>query len=138
MGLGALELWAPATVEQNAVGLAQRIYGQTLTSLRSTVTLPMSRTLSLAENRPLRLRGLIGWAHEFADITATTQAAFVQAPASPFSATTASIARDSLLLGLSADIGLADGVALFAAWQAALGGPSSVQTGPYRPALRAF
>ena len=66
---------------------------------------------------------------EFADITATTRAAFVQAPASPFSATTASIARDSLLLGLSADIGLADGVALFAAWQAALGGPSSIQTG---------
>ena len=128
LGFSALGLWAPTTVEQNAVGLAQQIYGQTLTSLRSAVTLPVSRTLSLAGDRLIRVRGLLGWAHEFADVNATTQATFVQAPTAPFSATSASIARDSLLLGLSGDLGLADGVVLSAGWQAALGGRSSVQT----------
>jgi uncharacterized protein with beta-barrel porin domain len=126
--LGVLALSAPATVEQNPNGLAQQIYGQALTSLRSAVTLPLSRRVSLAGDRPLMLRGLLGWTHEFADITATTQAAFVQAPAAPFTATTAPIGRDSLLFGLSADLGLADGVVLFAGWQAALGASSSVQT----------
>ena len=128
VAFGALALSTPATTEQNFDGLGQQINGQALTSLRSAVTLPVSRTLRFPEDRALLLRGLLGWAHEFADVSATTQAAFVQAPAAPFSATTAAIARDALLLGLSADLGLADGVALFAGWQATLGGPSSAQT----------
>ena len=128
VGVGALGLSAPATTEQNAVGIAQQINGQSLTSLRSAVTLPISRGLRVADDRPLMLRGLLGWTHEFADVTATTQAAFVQAPGVPFTAITAPIARDALLLGLSADFGLADGVALFAGWQASLGGSSTVQT----------
>lgn len=128
VALGVLALSAPATVEQNPDGLAQQIDGQALTSLRSAVTLPVSRSVTLANDRPLTLSGLLGWTHEFADVTATTQAAFVQASAAPFAATTAPIARDSLLFGLSADLGLADGVALFAGWQAALGASSSVQT----------
>ncbi len=128
VGFGALGLSAPGTTEQNAVGVAQQINGQSLTSLRSAVTLPVSRTLNLADDRPLRLRGLLGWTHEFADITAATQAAFVAAPGASFTATTAPIARDSVLFGLSADLGLADGVALFAGWQAAFGGSSTVQT----------
>lgn len=128
LSVGVLGLSAPSSVEQDPNGLAQRIYGQSLTSVRGGVAVPVGRTFSLAADRPLWLRGLVGWTHEFADIAATTQAAFVQAPAAPFTATTASISRDSLLLGLSAELGLADGMAIFAGWQAALGGPSSVQS----------
>jgi outer membrane autotransporter protein len=128
VAFAALGLSAPATSEQNAVGIGQRIYGQSLTSLRSAVTLPVSHSLSVAGDRPLTLRGLLGWTHEFADVTAATQAAFVAAPGAAFTATTAPIARDSLLFGLAADFGIANGVALFAGWQAALGGTSTVQT----------
>ena len=128
VALGVLALSAPATVEQNANGLAQQIDGQALTSLRSAVTLPISRTLNLADDRRLTLRGLLGWTHELADVAATTQAAFAAAPGAPFTATTAPIARDSALLGLSADLTFADGMTLFAGWQGALGASSSVQT----------
>lgn len=128
IALAALTLSSPATVEQNTNGLAQQIDGQSLTSLRSALTLPMSRTLALDDDRSLTLRGLLGWTHEFADIAATTQAAFVNAPGVPFTTTTAPIARDSILLGLSADFALDDGVTLFAGWQGALGASSSVQT----------
>ena len=128
VALAALALSAPATVEQNGNGLAQQINGQSLTSLRSALTLPVSRTLALADDRALTLRGLLGWTHEFADIAATTQAAFVAAPGAPFTATTAPIARDSIVLGLSVDFALDDGVTLFAGWQGALAASSSVQS----------
>ncbi len=128
VALGLLGVSAPATVEQNAAGLAQQIDGQALTSLRSAITVPVSRTLTLADDRRLTLRGLLGWTHELADVAATTQAAFVAAPGAPFTSTTAPIARDQALLGLSVDLALADGMALFAGWQGALGASSSVQS----------
>lgn len=134
IGLAALALWAPATVEQNANGLAQQIDGQSLTSLRSAITLPVGRSFALAEDRSLTLRSLLGWTHEFADVTATTQAAFAAAPGAPFSATTAPIARDSILLGLSVDVAVGNGVALFAGWQGALAASSTVQS--FRAGLR--
>lgn len=119
---------SPGTTEQNVNGLAQRVDGQSLTSVRGTLTLPVNRTLVLADQRALALRGLLGWAHEFADVSATTQAAFAAAPAVSFATTSAPISRDSILVGLSADYALANGVAFFAGWQAAIGSSSTAQT----------
>ena len=50
------------------------------------------------------------------------------APGAPFTATTATIARDSIVLRLSVDFALDDGVTLFAGWQGALAASSSVQS----------
>jgi outer membrane autotransporter protein len=96
--------------------------------VRGTLTLPVNRTLVLADQRSLALRGLLGWAHEFADVSATTQAAFAAAPGVPFATTSAPVSRDSVLVGLSADFALDDGVAFFAGWQAAIGSSSAAQT----------
>lgn len=128
VGLAVAGFSSPGTVEQNVNGLAQQIDGQSLTSVRGTLTLPVNRTFMLADQRSLELRGLLGWAHEFADVSATTQAAFAAAPGVPFSTTSASISRDSILVGLSADFVLEDGVAFFAGWQAAIGSSSTAQT----------
>lgn len=128
VGFAAAGFSSPRTVEQNSNGLAQEIDGQSLTSLRGTLTLPVNRTLMLADQRSLALRGLLGWAHEFADVSATTQAAFAAAPAVPFASTSAPISPDSVLVGLSADFALEDGVAFFAGWQAAIGSSSTAQT----------
>jgi uncharacterized protein with beta-barrel porin domain len=46
----------------------------------------------------------------------------------PFATTSAPISRDSVLVGLSADFALDDGVAFFAGWQAAIGSSSTAQT----------
>ena len=128
LALAALALSSPATVEQNPNGLAQRVNGQSLTSVRGALTLPVSRTLALADQRSLTVRGLVGWAHEFADVSATTQAAFAAAPGVPFATTTAAIARDSALLGLSADFAFDEGVTFFAGWQGSIGSSSTAQT----------
>jgi len=128
VALAALSLSSPSTVEQNPNGLAQQVNGQSLTSVRGAVTLPVSRTLALADQRSLTVRGLVGWAHEFADVSATTQAAFAAAPGVGFTTTTAPIARDSALLGLSADFAVDDGVAFFAGWQGSIGSSSTAQT----------
>lgn len=127
-GFAAAGFSSPATVEQNINGLAQQIDGQSLTSMRGTLTLPVSRTLAMADQRSLALRGLLGWAHEFADVSATTQAAFAAAPGVPFATVSAPISRDSVLIGLAADFALEDGVAFFAGWQAAIGSSSTAQT----------
>jgi uncharacterized protein with beta-barrel porin domain len=134
LALAALGLSSPATVEQNPNGLAQQVNGQSLTSVRGAVTLPVSRTLALADQRALTVRGLVGWAHEFADVSATTQTAFAAAPGVPFVTTTAAIARDSALLGLSADFAFDDGVTFFAGWQGSIGSSSTAQT--FRAGLR--
>ena len=128
LALAALSLSSPPTVEQNPNGLAQQVNGQSLTSVRGAVTLPVSRTLALADQRSLTVRGLVGWAHEFADVSTTTQAAFAAAPGVGFTATTAPIARDSALVGLSADFAVDDGVAFFAGWQGSIGSSSTAQT----------
>ena len=128
VGLAVAGFSSPGTVDQNPDGLAQQIDGPSLTSVRGTLTLPVSRTLALADQRSLALRGLLGWAHEFADVSATTQAAFAAAPGVPFSTTSAPISRNSVLVGLSADFALEDGVAFFAGWQAAIGSSSTAQT----------
>ena len=128
VGLAAAGFSSPGTVDQNSNGLAQQIDGQSLTSVRGTLTLPVNRTLMLADQRSLALRGLLGWAHEFADVSATTQAAFAAAPGVPFATTSAAISRDSVLVGLSADFALEDGVTFFAGWQAAIGSSSTAQT----------
>jgi outer membrane autotransporter protein len=127
IGFSALGLWTPASLEREPNGLAQRIEGQSLTSLQGSLALPVARTFTLPEERPLRMRGVVGWLHEFADVTATTVAAFAQAPAAPFAATTAPIDRDALLLGLSADLAVGEGTTLFAGWQATLGSTTTVQ-----------
>lgn len=134
LALAALGLSSPATIEQNPNGLAQQVNGQSLTSVRGAVTLPVSRTLALADQRSLTMRGLVGWAHEFADVSATTQAAFAAAPGLSFATTTAAIARDSALLGLSADFAFDDGVTFFAGWQGSIGSSSTAQT--FRAGLR--
>ncbi|MCC8430822.1 autotransporter outer membrane beta-barrel domain-containing protein [Reyranella aquatilis] len=134
LALAVLGLSSPATVEQNPNGLAQQVNGQSLTSVRGAVTLPVSRTLALADQRALTVRGLLGCAHEFADVSATTQAAFAAAPGVAFATTTAPIARDSALVGLSADFAVDDGVAFFAGWQGSIGSSSTSQT--FRAGLR--
>ena len=128
VGLAVAGFSSPGTVDQNPDSLTQQVDGQSLTSVRGTLTLPVSRTLALADQRSLALRGLLGWAHEFADVSATTQAAFAAAPGVPFSTTSAPISRNSVLVGLSADFALEDGVAFFAGWQAAIGSSSTAQT----------
>ncbi len=128
VGLAVAGFSSPTTVEQNTSGLAQQIAGQSLTSVRSALTVPVSRTLTMSDQRSLGLRGLLGWAHEFADVSATTQAAFAAAPGVPFSTTTAPLSRDSILVGLSADYAFGDGMAFFAGWQASVGSSSTAQT----------
>jgi autotransporter-associated beta strand protein len=122
-GLAVVSLSAPALSEQ-AAPLAQQIAGQALTSVRSLLSLPVGRRFDLGEQM-VGLRGTLGWAHEFADTAATTNAAFAFAPNVTFAVTAAAIDRDQLVLGVAADVALRQGVALTAGYQAQLGDRAS-------------
>jgi subtilase-type serine protease len=117
--LGVMSLTASPVSEQ-AASLAQQIDGQSLTSVRSLLSAPFARRFDLGEHT-LGLRGSLGWAHEFADTVATTNAAFAFAPNAPFAVTTAALDRDQLVLGFAADVALSQGVTLTAGYQGLLG-----------------
>jgi autotransporter-associated beta strand protein len=117
--LGVVSLWSPATTEQTAA-LAQQVAGQSATSVRSLIAAPFGRRFEIGA-QSLGLRGALGWAHEFADTAVTTSAAFAFAPNAPFAVTTAPIDRDQLLLGLSADLALHQGITVTVGYQGLLG-----------------
>jgi autotransporter-associated beta strand protein len=121
--LGVVSLSSSAATEQ-AAALAQQVAEQSLTSVRSLLAAPFGHRFDWGEHS-VGLRGSLGWAHEFADTAVTTNAAFGFAPNAPFSVTTASIDRDQLALGLSADFTLRQGVAITAGYEALLGARSS-------------
>jgi uncharacterized protein with beta-barrel porin domain len=117
--LGVVSLWSPATTEQTAA-LAQQVAGQSATSVRSLLAVPFGRRFEIGA-RSLGLRGALGWAHEFGDTAVTTSVAFAFATNAPFAVTTAPIDRDQLLLGLSADLALQQGIAVTVGYQGLLG-----------------
>jgi subtilase-type serine protease len=128
VGISALALRGSGTTEYGS-GPTQQIYGQSLTSVQSLLAAPFGTRIKLSDERSMVARGLIGWTHEFSDVTASSTGAFTIANGSPFSATTAPLSRDALLLGLSGDVGLSRGVSMFASVQASISGQSNSQNG---------
>jgi autotransporter-associated beta strand protein len=128
IGLSALALGAPATTEQAGAAPSLSIYGQSLTSVQSLISAPFSTRIMVDRGKSMTLGGLLGWSHEFADVAASTTAAFASLGGSAFSSTTAPIARDALVLGLSADLGIGRGMALYVGYQASLSSPETTQT----------
>jgi autotransporter-associated beta strand protein len=127
VALGVASISSSATTEQTST-LSQRIASSSLTSVRSLLSVPFGRRFDLAGESSLGLRGSVGWAHEYADTTVTTTGAFTFAPGVPFAVTTAAIDRDQLVVGLSGDVSLRQGISLTAGYQGAFGDRSNTQS----------
>jgi len=127
VGTSVLALGSRGTTEWGS-GPTQQINGQSLTSVQSLLALPVGTTIALSPERSIYARGLVGWSHEFGDTVATTTGGFTAASSAQFSTVTAPVSRDALVIGLSGDVELAQGVSLFASARASLSSQSNAQS----------
>ncbi|WP_207539755.1 autotransporter family protein [Sabulicella rubraurantiaca] len=100
--------------ETGAGSLGLRVQGGDMLSFRSVLGVTAARRFDLPWGGMSVTPALrVGWAHEFADASATTRAALLGAPDAGFQATSTRLGRDAALLGAGASLALRPGVSLF-------------------------
>ncbi len=95
--------------------------GQTLTSVRTTLGADFGTRFDVG-GMPLDLSLRLGWVHEFGDTARPFTAAFAAAPWASFTVFGAPEQRDSALVGFGAKVQIMPNAALFASYDAELGG----------------
>ncbi|WP_135466386.1 autotransporter domain-containing protein [Crenalkalicoccus roseus] len=119
-GLRLDRLSRDGATERGAGSLGLSVQGDTLTSLRGTLTARVEKPLALREGVSLTPSFRLGWAHDFAEVTTATEAAFLGAPAARFQVRSSRPGRDALLAGAGLTLGLRGGLALYASYAADL------------------
>ncbi|MCW8086003.1 autotransporter outer membrane beta-barrel domain-containing protein [Sabulicella glaciei] len=100
--------------ETGAGSLGLRVQGGDMLSVRSVLGMTVSRRLDLPWDGMSVAPSLrAGWAHEFADASATTRAALLGAPDAGFRVASTRLGRDAALLGAGVRLSLRPGVSLF-------------------------
>ena len=127
VGFSVLSLDPGSMTETVGGSPAERIDGQSITSVQSLVGVRIGTQFAITPAVPMSVHALVGWDHEYADVTARTTAAFAFAAALPFSVSSAPIARDAARLGGGFDVNLTPAVSLFGTYQAELGRVSTAQ-----------
>ena len=107
--------------ETGAGSLGLAVRAGKMTSLRSTLGITLQRHFATGwDGITATPRGRLGWAHEFADAVATTEASLLGAPAAPFRLASARTGRDAALLGAGASVGIGPAVSVFLDYAAEL------------------
>ena len=128
LGFGGFDLHLGSLTETGGA-LAENIGGATLGSAESTVAVSAQRAIALSETVRMIVKARLGWAHEFADNTATIDASFAGLSGSGFALNSAPIGRDAALVGLGTDIKVASWpMAVFASYGGAINGSSNAQS----------
>jgi outer membrane autotransporter protein len=128
LGFGGFDLHLGSLMETGGP-LAENIGGATLGSAESTLAVSAQRAVALSETVRMTVKARLGWAHEFADNTATIAASFAGLSGSGFALNSAPIGRDAALVGLGADIKVASWpVTVFAGYGGAINGSSNAQS----------
>ncbi len=129
LGFGGFDLHLGSLSETGGGPLAEDIGGATLGSAESTLGVSAQRKVALSETVRMTVKARLGWAHEFADNTATIAAGFAGLSGSGFALNSAPIGRDAALVGLGADIKVASWpVAVFAGYGGAINASSNAQS----------
>lgn len=126
-GLRAERLAREGATEAGAGSLGLSVRGDTLTSLRSTLAARLERRLPLREGVTLTPALHLGWAHDFAEVTTATEAAFLGAPAATFQVRSSKPGRDALLAGAGLTLDLPGGLAVYANYGADLRSNATAQ-----------
>ena len=129
LGFGGFDLHLGSLSETGGGPLAENIGGATLGSAESTLGVSAQRKVALSETVRMTVKARLGWAHEFADNTATIAAGFAGLSGSGFALNSAPIGRDAALVGLGADVKVASWpVAVFAGYGGAINASSNAQS----------
>lgn len=120
LGLSLLQLAAASATETTGGNLAESVAAQSITSVQSFAGMRIGTMLELRPGMPLRVHGLLGWTHEFADASAATNARLALAGAGAFNVDSASIGRDAARIGAGFEAPLSPAVSLYGAYEAGI------------------
>ncbi|KAA5613882.1 autotransporter outer membrane beta-barrel domain-containing protein [Rhodovastum atsumiense] len=118
VGFSALSLSGGALQERGTAPLAERIDGQSLTSLQSLVGVRFGTSFAVTPTMPLRVQGLVGWQHEYGTAIPRGTAALTLASTAPFSYATTSVGRDTARIGAGMDMQITQAVGIYASYRA--------------------
>lgn len=99
LGVRTLGLRSTATNESAGAALAQRIEGQSNTSVQSFVGARFARTIRPTPEVSVQVNGLAGWTHEMGDTRAEATAGLINLGEASFTVASAPTGRDAAHIG---------------------------------------
>lgn len=116
-----------ALTETGAGGLGLAVNRTSIDGVRTSASIRVDREFALAEGISVAPSLRLGYAHDFGDATAITNAAFLGAPSAGYRVTSARPGRDVFLAGAGATVKLPHNLAVFVNYAADIRGSGSVQ-----------
>lgn len=128
LSLGGVGLNMGSLTETQAGGAGLAVGSGSVGSLQTLLGVRAERRFAVGETMAVVPSVQVGWAHEFLDVQAKTQAAFLGATASSFVVQSAPYGRDSAILGLRAELQTGGPLTFHVGYAGALNGNSQAQT----------
>jgi outer membrane autotransporter protein len=127
VGVSVVDLSSSAVTESGSGPLGLRVSGATLTSAQSFLGARIGTEMHVTDATALGLHALLGWAHEFGNDVANTQAAFEIGGAPLFTVASPTLGRDMARIGAGFDLGLSPQASLYGSYQAQIGRNNDAQ-----------
>ncbi|WP_421996224.1 autotransporter-associated beta strand repeat-containing protein [Reyranella sp.] len=119
--LQAMTVDQAAFSEWGADSLSLNVAQQTTNSLRSTLGAELTGSIALDDTRTLDMVLRLGWQHEYADTARPVTTAFAGAPSNGFTVYGATPARDSAVLGFSAETDVEESASIYLRYDGDIG-----------------
>lgn len=127
LGLSAISFASSSLAEGSGGSLGETIAGQSTTSLQSLAALRVGTQFAVTPAVPLQVHALVGWQHEYLDVSTRTTATLAALGSGPFSVASSPLSRDAARLGAGFDVTVSPAVNLYGSYQAALGADTTAQ-----------
>jgi len=108
--------------ENGAQSLNLNVAAQTTNSLRSVLGAQLGGGVDMGWREKLMAQFRLGWSHEYADTARPVSAALAGAPTIPFTTYGASLQRDGVVVGVSANTVVAEATSLYLRYEGNISG----------------
>jgi autotransporter-associated beta strand protein len=108
--------------ENGAQSLNLNVAAQTTNSLRSVLGAQLGGGVDMGWREKLMAQFRLGWSHEYADTARPVSAALAGAPTIPFTTYGASLQRDGVVVGVSANTAVAEATSLYLRYEGNISG----------------
>ena len=111
--------------ENGAQSLSLNVAAQTTNSLRSVLGAQLGGGVDVGWREKLVAQFRLGWSHEYADTARPVSAALAGAPTIPFTTYGASLQRDGVVVGVSANTAVAEATSVYLRYEGNISGLDS-------------
>jgi uncharacterized protein with beta-barrel porin domain len=111
--------------ENGAQSLNLNVAAQTTNSLRSVLGAQLGGGVDVGWREKLMAQFRLGWSHEYADTARPVSAALAGAPTIPFTTYGASLQRDGVVVGVSANTAVAEATSVYLRYEGNISGQDS-------------